>query len=271
MRVTWDEALDLIARADDRRSADRRGAEAILPFCYGGSNGLLTQDTNDATLFRALRHVAARAHGVRRADRRRQHGALRQDGRRHLRGLPARAADRPLGRQPVGVGHSPRPVHQAKRRSAGAQLVVIDPRTTSLAQAGRPAPRACGPAPTCRSRSRCTAYLFEDGHADDAFLAEHTRRRRRAARARRAMDDRARRGGSGHRRRRRCARFAELYARDVAGADPLRLGPRAQPQRRQRGGGGPGAAGGRRQVRRPRRRLLDEQLRGAGASRPRRG
>ena len=70
-RVTWDEALDLIA---ERMSAirDRTGAEAILPFCYGGSNGLLTQDTNDAALFRGVRHVAARAHGVRGADRRGQ-------------------------------------------------------------------------------------------------------------------------------------------------------------------------------------------------------
>ena len=52
-RVTWDEALDLIAtRMEDIR--DRKGAEAILPFCYGGSNGLLTQDTNDATLWRAF-------------------------------------------------------------------------------------------------------------------------------------------------------------------------------------------------------------------------
>jgi hypothetical protein len=39
-------------RADDRDS-HRSGGEAILPFCYGGSNGL-TQDTNDATLWRAF-------------------------------------------------------------------------------------------------------------------------------------------------------------------------------------------------------------------------
>src|SRR4051812_49520835 len=50
-RVTWDEALDQIARQMEK-IRDTTGAEAILPFCYGGSNGLLTQDTNDATLFR---------------------------------------------------------------------------------------------------------------------------------------------------------------------------------------------------------------------------
>ena len=47
---------------------------------------------------------------------------------------------------------------------------------------------------------------------------------------------------------------------DLAGAREMRLGPRAQSQRRQRRGGGAGAAGGRRQVRRARRRLHDEQL-----------
>jgi anaerobic selenocysteine-containing dehydrogenase len=52
-RVTWDEALELIARRMLELRASK-GAEAILPFCYGGSNGLLTQDTNDATLFRGL-------------------------------------------------------------------------------------------------------------------------------------------------------------------------------------------------------------------------
>src|SRR5262245_65369483 len=42
-RVSWDEALDHIAqRMTEIR--DRWGGEAILPFCYGGSNGLLTQD-----------------------------------------------------------------------------------------------------------------------------------------------------------------------------------------------------------------------------------
>src|SRR4029079_5178183 len=52
-RVTWDEALDQIATRMIE-IGDTTGAEAILPFCYGGSNGLLTQDTTDAALFRAF-------------------------------------------------------------------------------------------------------------------------------------------------------------------------------------------------------------------------
>ena len=66
VRVTWDEALDLIA-GRMHEIKDAAGAEAILPYYYGGSNGLLTQNTNDAELWRALRHVAA---GARRSARR---------------------------------------------------------------------------------------------------------------------------------------------------------------------------------------------------------
>jgi anaerobic selenocysteine-containing dehydrogenase len=52
-RVTWDEALDAIA---ERMQAIRteHGGAAILPFCYGGSNGILTQDASDAKLFRGF-------------------------------------------------------------------------------------------------------------------------------------------------------------------------------------------------------------------------
>ena len=74
-------------RGAHARDPRRHGAEAILPFCYGGSNGLLTQDTNDAALFRGFRHLAPGAHGLCGADRRSEPGAVRQDARRHLSGL----------------------------------------------------------------------------------------------------------------------------------------------------------------------------------------
>src|ERR1700733_11919413 len=49
-RVSWDEALDLVA---GRLGAirDQFGGEAILPYCYGGSNGWLTQNGFDARVF----------------------------------------------------------------------------------------------------------------------------------------------------------------------------------------------------------------------------
>ena len=50
-RATWDDALDLIAEKFKAARANG-GPETILPLCYGGSNGFLTQDYADAILFR---------------------------------------------------------------------------------------------------------------------------------------------------------------------------------------------------------------------------
>src|SRR5688572_7168440 len=50
-RVTWDEALELVANRFREAKAAKGGA-SILPFSYGGSNGLLTQDNIDAQLWR---------------------------------------------------------------------------------------------------------------------------------------------------------------------------------------------------------------------------
>ena len=58
VRATWDDALDTSPRTCNRRFAST-GGEAVLPLCYGGSNGMLTQDYADAILFRRLGHVAA--------------------------------------------------------------------------------------------------------------------------------------------------------------------------------------------------------------------
>src|SRR5580765_3405819 len=52
-RVTWDEALELIVTRMERTIA-AAGAESILPYSYGGSNGLMTQDNFDAKLWRRL-------------------------------------------------------------------------------------------------------------------------------------------------------------------------------------------------------------------------
>src|SRR6476620_10138042 len=50
-RVSWDEALELIVERMQRAKAES-GGESILPYSYGGSNGLLTQDNFDAKLWR---------------------------------------------------------------------------------------------------------------------------------------------------------------------------------------------------------------------------
>ena len=131
-RVPWSEALDLIA-SRMREIRDRYTAEAILPFCYGGSNGLLTQDTNDAVLFRGF-------------------GTSRLA--RTVCAAPTGAANQMLyGKMPGvtyqdyiharliilwGVNPSASGIHLVPyikaAREAGAKLVVVDPRATSLAR-----------------------------------------------------------------------------------------------------------------------------------------
>ena len=49
-RVAWDQALELIVSRMERATAEW-GAESILPYSYGGSNGLMTQDNFDAKLY----------------------------------------------------------------------------------------------------------------------------------------------------------------------------------------------------------------------------
>ena len=52
-RISWDEAVDTIA-GNLRAIAERWGGEAILPFHYGGSNGLVTEDLLDSLFFSKL-------------------------------------------------------------------------------------------------------------------------------------------------------------------------------------------------------------------------
>jgi anaerobic selenocysteine-containing dehydrogenase len=171
-RVTWDEALDYIAgkMAEIR---DRSGAEAILPFCYGGSNGLLTQDTNDAALWRRL-------------------GTSRLA--RTVCAAPTGAANMGLyGKMPGvtyedyvdarlivlwGVNPATSGIHLVpfikEARKNGAMLVVIDPRATSLAKQAdlHLAPHPGTDVPVALAVHK---YLFERGRADLTFLAAHAR------------------------------------------------------------------------------------------------
>ena len=170
-RVTWDEALDLVAtRMEEIR--DRKGAEAILPFCYGGSNGLLTQDTNDAALFRAFgtsrlaRTVCAAPTGA---------ANLALYGK--MPGVTYQ--DYPHARLIIlwGVNPAASGIHLVpylrEAQKAGARLVVIDPRATSLARQAEIhlAVRPGTDLPVALSLHR---FLFEEGFADQTFIAEHT-------------------------------------------------------------------------------------------------
>lgn len=170
-RVSWDEALDLIARRM-REIKSTFGGEAILPFSYGGSNGLLTQDTNDAELWRRF--------GTSRLDRT-VCAAPTGAANKGLYGkMPSVAyADYPFARLIVlwGVNPSASGIHLIpfikEAQANGAKLVVIDPRRTSLAK------RADLHLPVRPGTDLVLALalhrvLFEEGHADRAFLDDHT-------------------------------------------------------------------------------------------------
>jgi anaerobic selenocysteine-containing dehydrogenase len=171
-RVTWDEALDHIAERMEK-IRDTTGAEAILPFYYGGSNGLLTQDTTDATLFRAF-GTSRLARTVCAAPT----GAANQALYGKMPGVTY--ADYVHARLIVlwGVNPGASGIHLIpyvrEARKQGAKLVVIDPRATSLARQAdlHLAPRPGTDLPIALALHR---YLFEQGGTDDRFLAEHTR------------------------------------------------------------------------------------------------
>src|SRR5512132_2814190 len=171
-RVTWDEALDHIAeRMETIRNTT--GAEAILPFCYGGSNGLLTQDTNDAALFRAFgtsrlaRTVCAAPTGAANLALYGKMPGVTYEDYVHAKLIIL------WGVNPSASGIHLVP-HLREARKLGAKLVVIDPRTTSLARQAdlHLAPRPGTDLPIALAVHR---HLFENNLADEDFLREHTR------------------------------------------------------------------------------------------------
>ena len=177
------------------------GGASILPYLLRRLERPADAGHHRRAAVPAPRHVAAGAHGVRGADRRGQHGALRQDAVGHLSGLSRGDADRPVGREPVRVGHSPRARTCARRRSAA--------RSSSSSIRGRRRSRGrpifisrSGPAPTSPSRWRSIAICSRTASPIEAFLASTRsgadRLRERAER----VDVRA----GGGRCRRRCGR-----------------------------------------------------------------
>ncbi len=169
--IGWDEALELVA---DRLSAvrERWGGEAILPVCYGGSNGLLSQDAADCRLFARL-------------------GASRID--RTVCAAPSGAAHRGLYGKMPGValtdyvhaaliviwGANPEVsgLHLVPRieaaRKRGARLVVIDPRRTGLASRADQH-LALRPGTDLPLALAVIRWLLSTARADEPFLEAHT-------------------------------------------------------------------------------------------------
>ncbi|MFL6200644.1 MAG: molybdopterin-dependent oxidoreductase [Thermoanaerobaculia bacterium] len=168
--VSWDAALDL-AVAKMRGARERWGGESILPFSYGGSNGLLTQDTTDARLFyrlgasRLARTVCAAATG---------RAATGLYGKMAGIALPDYVHSKLIvawGVNPSASGIHLVPILQEAQRR-GARLAVVDPRRTNLAKKAdlHLAPRPGTDLPLALAIHR---FLFEEGLADWDFLREH--------------------------------------------------------------------------------------------------
>ena len=170
-RVTWEDAIELVASRFEAAKA-AAGAESILPYSYGGSNGLLTQDNIDAQLWRRF-------------------GTSRLA--RTLCAAPTGAANMALYGKMASVTYQDYPeakliilwgvnpsasgihiipfVREAQKR--GATLVVIDPRTTTLARSAD----LHLPVKTGTDVAVALAihrHLFAGGHTDERFLREHT-------------------------------------------------------------------------------------------------
>ena len=171
-KETWDHALTLIAQRMEQ-IRDRHGAEAILPFSYGGSNGLVSQDTADAQLFRrfgtarlARTVCAAPTTSVSRAMYGRMPGVSYADYR-HARLIVV------WGANPSTSGIHLVP-HIRAAVEAGAALIVIDPRRTSLAKQAD-IHLQIRPGTDVAVALSIHRFLFENGFEDETFLAAHTR------------------------------------------------------------------------------------------------
>src|SRR5215475_4073309 len=170
-RVSWDEALEIIV-ARMKQATRESGAESILPYSYGGSNGLMTQDNFDATLWRRLgtsrlaRTLCAAPTGA---------------ANMALYGKMASVVyeDYPEAQLIIlwGVNPSASGIHIVpyvrEAQSRGAKLVVIDPRSTQLARSAD-VHLGVRPGSDVVVALAIHRHLFANGLADDAFLRDHT-------------------------------------------------------------------------------------------------
>jgi anaerobic selenocysteine-containing dehydrogenase len=169
-RVSWDEALDRIATTL-REVRERFGGEAILPYCYGGSNGFLSHGSTDARLFRRLgasrlaRTVCAAATGRAAAGLYGKMTGVAPQDVVHARMIVV------WGANPAATGIHWMPLIQ-EAQTRGAHLVVVDPRRTPLAKKAdlHLALRPGTDLPVALALHR---WLFEHGRADLDFLAAH--------------------------------------------------------------------------------------------------
>jgi anaerobic selenocysteine-containing dehydrogenase len=171
-RISWDEALEQIADRMRRAKADSGGA-SILPYSYGGSNGLLTQDNLDAKLWRRFgtsrlaRTVCAAPTG---AANMALYGKMASVT---YQDYPEAALIILWGVNPSTSGiHLVPYVREAQKR--GAKLIVIDPRSTPLARSAD-LHLPVKPGTDVAVALAIHRYLFANGYVAEAFLHQHAR------------------------------------------------------------------------------------------------
>jgi anaerobic selenocysteine-containing dehydrogenase len=169
--IGWDDALDEVAEALTR-SAQEHGAEAVWPYFYAGTMGLVQRDGIER-----LRHSMKYS---------RQYSTICSTladagwlaGVGAKRGTDSREiADSDLiviwGGNPVSTQVNVMHHISKARRERGARMVVIDPyRTGSAAVADLHL--ALRPGTDAALACAVMHVAFRDGHADRAYLAEYT-------------------------------------------------------------------------------------------------
>jgi anaerobic selenocysteine-containing dehydrogenase len=171
-RVSWDEALELVA-AKLRDARARWGGASILPYSYGGSNGLMTQDNLDAQIWRRFgtsrlaRTVCAAPTG---AANMALYGKMASVT---YQDYPEASLIILWGINPQATGIHLVP-YLREAQSRGATLVVIDPRTTALARSAD-VHLAVKPGTDVAVALAIHRFLFANGFADEAFLRDHTK------------------------------------------------------------------------------------------------
>jgi len=169
--ISWDAALDEVADALTR-AAQRHGSEAVWPYYYAGTMGLVQRDginrlrhamgysREDLTICNALSDAGWFA-GV---------GA-----KRGVDGCEIAKSDLIVvwGGNPVSTQVNVMTHVAAARRERGAKLVVIDPYRTATAER---ADLHLAPLPGTDGALACAVMhvLFKEGYADRVYMARHT-------------------------------------------------------------------------------------------------
>jgi anaerobic selenocysteine-containing dehydrogenase len=170
-RISWDDALDEVAERLTR-AAQRHGSEAVWPYFYAGTMGLVQRDG-----INRLRHAMRYS---------REHlsicSMLSDAGwfagvgtKRGVDGREIAKSDLIVvwGGNPVSTQVNLMTHIAAARRERGAKLVVIDPYRTATAEQ---ADLHLAPLPGTDGALACAVMhvLFREGYADRAYMARYT-------------------------------------------------------------------------------------------------